>query len=295
MSAPQPSLIELLSPRVERRGAALLALLTATHGPVPLALASERTRARPVDDDDPHEALVSRLCIPGAVTELVSARGAGALSLSFRLMLAALARAKGATRQRSLAYVHGPETGALMAPSVAALGVPLARLVVVRPDDDAFLRVAVRAAKSGAFAALVVDASGLSTLAALPVAIRRLTLTAEETGACVFLLTDARARRTLPLPVAARASVTIDDDGAPHVDVVRHREGRMRALPGPALPALVEGVFSTMTDAPRSARHGRPIRKIKPTAPRGAIARRRRARDLAARGVVDVPLHEERA
>jgi hypothetical protein len=284
MGAPQPSLLELLSPRVERRGAALLALLTATHGPIPLSLADARTRTRPAPlpkDDDALRALTERLCIRGGVTELTSQRGAGALTTALRLMGEVLRHAQGHARQRSLALIHGPETGALMASSVATLGVPLSRLIVVRPPDDAFLRVAVRAVKSGAFAAVVVDASGKRALHDMPVAVRRLALAAEETGASVFLLTDSGARRSLPLPTAARAYVSIDDDGAPHVDIVRHRAGHMRALTAPALPRFEARVFSTMTDAPRSARAGRPIQKTRPTAPRGAIARRRRARELA--------------
>jgi len=286
MGAPQPSLIELLSPRVERRGAALLALLTATHGPLPLSLADARTRTRPAplpNDDDALHTLTERLCFPGGVSELVSQHGSGALSTALRLMGEVLRRAQGSARQRSIALIHGPETGALMASSVAALGVPLSRLIVVRPPDDAFLRVAVRAVKSGAFAAVVVDASGKRALHDMPVAVRRLALAAEETRASVFLLTDSAARRSLPLPTAARAHVSVDDDGAPHVDIVRHREGHMRALSAPALPRCEARVFSTMTNAPRSARAGRPIKKTRPTAPRGAIARRRRARDLAER------------
>lgn len=169
---------------------------------------------------------LASLLLPGAVVELSALPGAGALTLGLRLLVEA----------RRLALVEGrpawlcvaDPTRTLHAPAVASLGVPLDALVVMQPPDARLLRTAVRAGRSGAFAGILVDASALDDVSGLVVGVRRLTLAAEEHGLACVLVTSSRARRGLPLPVAARALVESapghgDDDL--HVRFVRHRHG----------------------------------------------------------------------
>jgi hypothetical protein len=108
---------------------------------------------------------------------------------------------------------------ALYAPALAQAGVDLERLLVVRPAPEALARTVVKAAASGAFALVVIDAPHRNDLRsrspgakgaiydAGAVVIRKLALAAEESGTTSLVLTSALAPRTVPWPVAMRIEV----------------------------------------------------------------------------------------
>jgi hypothetical protein len=186
---------------------------------------------------------LSALHLPGAVTELSALPGAGALTLALRLLDIAGKEAHAASRPAWLCVVDPTRT--LHAPAVAALGVALEKLVVLQPPSDRLLRTAVRAGRSGAFAGILVDGSALGDVSGLVTGVRRLTLAAEEHHIACVLLTSSRARRGLPLPVAARALVESVPTPVPspaptpmwgarreelHVRFLRHRHGPMPRL-----------------------------------------------------------------
>ena len=235
--------------------ASLLAALRSSKGGSALALALG-TRAFDRDDVDAlGEALpASRTPLPpplreallvvGGVVELVGAPGTGALSLALACMSEALAarRAQNVTSSSSSWLCAIDPAGSLFSPAVAALGIPLDRLLVVSPPHKALPRVSVRALKTGVFCAMVVDATALDDLDGLPV--RRFTLAAEASLATVFLLTRPGARRRQPLPTAVRAqlhpSTTAD---VVDVDIERHRLGRRGSLPWQRPKSPVERSF----------------------------------------------------
>lgn len=200
-----------------------------------LRLGDAEPRSTP-EDTDPFDALL----MPGAVVELSALSGAGALSLAFRILEQARRRARAAGRPAWLCAVDPTRT--LHGPAVAAMGLPLDSLVVVQPPEERLLRTAVRAARSGAFAGVVVDGSALHDVSGLVTGLRRLTLAAEEHAVACILLTSSRAVRGLPLPVASRALVesALGPRGDElHVRFLRHREGsgRRLVLPRQALRA----------------------------------------------------------
>ena len=150
----------------------------------------------------------------GGVVELC-AGGEGALGTS--LALAACAQAQVEVQARAgrtpwCAFVD--PSGTLYGPGVAAAGVELSRLLVVRPPLAALSRVALRLAESEAFAVVVVDLSGVvgervaASLGTWPRVVRRLAMAVEGTGHSVVLLTRQSDRRPLPLPVAQRLEVS---------------------------------------------------------------------------------------
>lgn len=208
--------------------ASLLSRLQGTHGNLALALAERPAaiadaRPRGLTDVDPD--VLDALLLPGAVVELCALPGAGAATLALSCMKEALARSLAIAGGQARAWLGAidPERR-LCAPAVLGLGLPLSRLVVLAPPAAAAPRVAVRATKSGAFCALLVDATGLPSLDVLPVPIRRMTLAAEDAQATVFLLTSPRSRRTLALPTAVRAEIEPDDRDV-LVRFVRHKHG----------------------------------------------------------------------
>jgi hypothetical protein len=181
------------------------------------------------------------LLVPGATVEIVAEPGVGALSLALTLLAVALRRALDLSSSRAWLCAVDPGS-ALCAPAVWALGVPLERLVVVRPPAAALLSVAVRVLRSGAFCGLVVDATGLSSLDSLPLATRRLTLAAEEFASTALVLTSPHARRRQPIPAAVRARLFADDDiVAVHIE--RHRFRPCTTLRWTRPPSPIETCF----------------------------------------------------
>ncbi len=164
-------------------------------------------------------------------------RGQGRSTLGLLLLAEARRRALAAARPGFLCAVDPSRT--LHAPAVATLlephGVGLDKLLVLQPDADRLLRTSVRAFRSGAFAGVLVDAGGQGDLSTVVTGVRRLALAAEESRGLAVLLTSSRARRGLPLPVAARALVETVD-GELHVRFLRHRHG-----PRPPLRLRVDG------------------------------------------------------
>ena len=271
----------------------LLTALEAQSGRrLPLAL------GRAGNDDDDHDsvgavtdALQRHWLVPGGVVELSTLPGAMALSVAFALATAARDQALATGRPRWIGAVDAGAT--LCAPALAHVLRPsasssasssalssapaaLEETLVVRPGSsaDAIMGCAQRLVRSGACCAVVIDAAGLMDLSALVLPVRRLVLAAEATGCAVLLLTSSRARRSLPLPVAARALIeggTISDADqrpvaersvAEHRVVVRplrHRHGLppLLHLPRRRLSrSVVDDLtdeFTTTTPAPTTA------------------------------------------
>lgn len=85
----------------------------------------------------------------GRVVEVAGAWSSGKTALLFGVM------AQVTHSQRLCAYIDG--RGELYPPSAAAMGVELERLLIVRPPRKGIARAAEIAAKSGAFALVVLD------------------------------------------------------------------------------------------------------------------------------------------
>lgn len=177
----------------------------------------------------------------GAVTELLAPRGL-ALSTSLALHIVALAQQDGGW----CAAVD--PAGTLHGGGVAAHGVDLGRLLVVRPPLDGAARTALRVAAAGP-AVLVLDVGGVpgapvaDTLAPWVAMVRRLATAAP--GTVTLLLTHRDASRTLPLPVADRLELTQDAPGQMYLRRLGHARGLPSdwttcALPGWRMPVVVE-------------------------------------------------------
>ena len=171
----------------------------------------------------------------GAVTELAVQGGAAlATSLGLRACRVAQEHAQAFTRDPSwCAFVDPSRT--LHAPGVRELGIELDRLLVVQPPLEALSRVVVRLCEAQAFAVLVIDTIGVPAaeldvgLGSWPRVVRRLSLSAEGSGACVVLITDSAARRPLPLPVALRLELGRPEPNALVVRVAKEKHGRVSA------------------------------------------------------------------
>jgi recombination protein RecA len=195
----------------------------------------------------------------GSVVELCAA-GEGALGTSLGLAACAQAQAN--------AKAHGGRTpwcafidpsGTLYGPGVAAAGVELSRLLVVRPQPAALSRVALRLAESEAFAVVVVDLTGVVgervqvSLGTWPRVVRRLAMAIEGTGHSVLLLTRQADRRPLPLPVAQRLEVSRPSAEKLLVRLAKDQRGRI-APPRPV--AWSRGNVWSVTAAPQNDSQG---------------------------------------
>jgi hypothetical protein len=169
----------------------------------------------------------------GAVIEL-SIHGGSALGTS--LGLAACRGAQQAAVERGgsvpwCAFLDPSST--LFAPGVAASGVDLERLLVVRPSVEALSRVALRIVESAACAVTVIDLLGVPgqslnvNLTAWLRVVRRLAMGVDGTAHSVILLTDASELRPLPLPVAQRIELERPSEGKLTVSVVKDKHGRV--------------------------------------------------------------------
>jgi hypothetical protein len=229
-SVAQP-LLQPFSPegsRAHRIAEALVQDLRARKPGLPLGLVEGARRPGEQPGEAPGErTLEEALLLPGSVVELSALPGGGGLTCALWLLRAAQQRARAEGRSRHLCIVD--PSRALCAPAIAALGVPLAELIVLQPDPDRLLRIAVRAQRSGVFSGLLVDATGLGDVSRLDVPVRRLALACEETGGFCALLTSSRARRGLPLPTAARALVEAEPSGL-SVRFLKHKHGLRRPV-----------------------------------------------------------------
>jgi hypothetical protein len=169
----------------------------------------------------------------GCVVEL-SVSGGAALATSVAL---AACRAAGEESVRAggdvpwCAFVDPSLT--LHGPGVAGASVDLQRLLVVRPSIEALGRTAIRLVESQAFAIVVIDTVGMPGaplnvgLATWPRVVRRLAMAADGTSSTVLLITDAEARRPLPLPVALRLELQRPASDKLSVRIAKERRGRI--------------------------------------------------------------------
>lgn len=155
----------------------------------------------------------------GAIVEISSARGLGRAT-SFALEACRAAQAEARLRSGHPATIGAwcafiDPWATLHGVGVAALGVDLSRLLVVRPPVSSIGRVAVKMAQSRAFSVMVIDTRSLPGSPAQTEGmrfdrdvavniVRRLALSIEGTDTSLILLTDAGAPRALPLPVSMR-------------------------------------------------------------------------------------------
>jgi recombination protein RecA len=149
----------------------------------------------------------------------------------------------------------------LNAPGVAAAGIDLDRLLVVRPPRAQLGRVAVKVTGAGAFEVVVVDFDAVPGAAGVTsqtpaqslaerkrtapaerkkatgaerrkawspdVLVRKLALSAESNGATVLLLTDSVRPRAVPWPVALRLELARPNRDEILVRVAKDRRGRV--------------------------------------------------------------------
>ena len=195
----------------------------------------------------------------GCVVELCAA-GEGALGTSLGLAACAQAQAKAKAhsgRTPWCAFID--PSGTLYGPGVAAAGVELSRLLVVRPPPAALSRVALRLAESAAFAVVVVDLTGVVgervqvSLGTWPRVVRRLAMAIEGTGHSVLLLTRQADRRPLPLPVAQRLEVSRPSAEKLLVRLAKDQRGRI-APPRPV--AWSRGNVWSVAAAPQNDSQG---------------------------------------
>ncbi|HTA89289.1 MAG TPA: recombinase A [Polyangiaceae bacterium] len=124
-------------------------------------------------------------------------------------------------------------SGTLYGPGVAAAGVNLERLLVVRPSVEALSRVALRIVESSSCAVTVIDTLGVPgqslnvNLTAWLRVVRRLAMGVDGTAHSVILLTDAAEQRPLPLPVALRIELERPSEGKLLVHVAKDKHGRI--------------------------------------------------------------------
>jgi recombination protein RecA len=175
--------------------------------------------------------------LPRGVIELASPRALGGAT---SVALYAIRAAQRADARAWCAWID-PE-GTLHAPGLAAGGVDLARLLVVRPKRQDLARVAVKVASARALDVIVVDmdpiAGAPQVSAPAPprprarkpiepeVLVRKLALLAEEGGARILLVTDRTAPRRAQWPVALRLELD-RTERALTVRVAKDRRGRV--------------------------------------------------------------------
>lgn len=206
----------------------------------------------PLDYLEFTQALPEQGFLRGAVTEL-SVEGGAALATSVALF-ACLSAQEEARRSGGetawCAFVDG--SSSLHAAGVSQTGLDLSRLLVVRPQEEALQRVAVRLAESRVFAVVVVDLMGVPgrelrpELGRFPRTVRRLSMALQGSRGALLLLTDARARRALPLPVAQRVLLSRPHSEKLKLQVVKDRRGRLGV-------AKVIGAPGVVTDVPGAA------------------------------------------
>jgi recombination protein RecA len=152
------------------------------------------------------------------------------LSLGACRSLQQAARALGA-RVPWCAFID--PSGTLYGPGVAAAGIELERLLVVRPPLEALSRVALRIVESGACALTIIDTLGVPghslgiDIGAWSRVVRRLSLAVDGTSHSVLLLTDAACPRPLPLPVAQRIELSRPNADKLSLRVAKDKFGRV--------------------------------------------------------------------
>ena len=169
----------------------------------------------------------------GSVIEL-SIHGGSALGTTLGLSACRAAQQAAVERGGSMAWCAFLDpSGTLYGPGVAAEGVALERLLVVRPSLEALGRVALRIVESAACAVTVIDLLGVPgqslsvNFTAWLRVVRRLAMGVDGTAHSVILLTDAAEQRPLPLPVAQRIELERPSEDKLTVRVVKDKYGRV--------------------------------------------------------------------
>ena len=169
----------------------------------------------------------------GAVIEL-SIHGGSALGTSLGLAACRAAQQAAVEQGGSVPWCAFLDpSGTLYGPGVAAAGVVLERLLVVRPSVEALSRVALRIVETAACAVTVIDTLGVPgqslnvNLNAWLRVVRRLAMGVDGTSHSVILLTDAAEQRPLPLPVAQRIELERPSEGKLLVRVAKDKHGRV--------------------------------------------------------------------
>lgn len=166
----------------------------------------------------------------GGVVEITAPMGRGrATSLALIACAAAQQRAVSLGGSTWCAWVDPSRS--LYGPGVEAQRVDPSRFLLALPEPALFPRTVVRVAESRAFSVVVADASQLgpeqASLERWPTTVRRLSLAVEGTDCTVLLLTDAGARRSLPLPTAARIELSRSTLDAVSMRVAKDRFGKI--------------------------------------------------------------------
>jgi recombination protein RecA len=169
----------------------------------------------------------------GAVVEL-AVQGGSALGTSLGLAACRAAQQAAVAQGGSVPWCAFLDpSGTLYGPGVAAAGVDLERLLVVRPSVEALGRVALRIVESAVCAVTVIDLLGVPgqklsvNLTAWLRVVRRLAMGVDGTSHSVILLTDASEPRPLPLPVAQRIELERPNEGKLSVRVAKDKHGRV--------------------------------------------------------------------
>ena len=191
--------------------------------------------------------------LPRGVVELSSPRALGSASIALSAVRAAHKR----DARAWCAWIDPEQT--LYAPGVAMAGVDLTRMLVVSPPRRDLGRIAVKIAASRAFDVIVIDmdpvsgaCAGASSTRARSrqgsrrewpgeVLVRKLAIQAEEGGATIVLLTDARVARAVPWPVSLRIELARSPE-AIALRVAKEKRGRVgpvKAVPLRTRPGLL--------------------------------------------------------
>ncbi|HEY4012722.1 MAG TPA: recombinase A [Polyangiaceae bacterium] len=198
--------------------------------------------------------------LPAGVVELSAPRAlGGSTSVALAAMRAGQARGSAAW----CAWIDPEKT--LHGPGVAAAGVDLDRMLVVRPPRAQLPRVAVKVVASAAFEVVAIDVdavpkargvfagprerTGGGTRRPWPpeVLVRKLALAAESSGTTVLLLTDGTRPRAMPWPVALRVELSRPRPGDLCVRVAKDKRGRVGALRTiPFLPPSLHALHATV-------------------------------------------------
>jgi recombination protein RecA len=200
--------------------------------------------------------------LPRGVVELAAPRALGG---STSVALAAVRAGQERGRSAWCAWLD-PE-GTLHAPGVAAAGIDLDRMLVVRPPRSQIARTAVKVVGAGAFEVVVIDLDAVPGASqgdtrrdtrrdtrqsceetatskkkktwTPEVLVRKLALSAESSGSTVLLLTDSTRPRAIPWPVALRLELSRPSRNELVVRVAKDRRGRIGVVRTvPFVPAL---------------------------------------------------------
>jgi hypothetical protein len=214
------------------------ALLEKLGSKLRLAKDTEAPRPLPIDWPELAAALPDG-GVPRGVVELAAPRSLGGAT---SVALAAVRAGQKKSEHAWCAWIDPEDT--LHAPGVAAAGVDLSRLLVVRPPRVLLGKVAVKLVASGAFEVVAVDVDAVAgarehaSMArggkgrerrgwAPELLVRKLALAAEPTGATVLLLTDSSLPRAAQWPVALRLELSRPDAHSVTVRVAKDRRGRV--------------------------------------------------------------------